>query len=64
MGHGFWIQREPHCRRWRIWRTRVPKWPASNGPYNGGEAASGVREPRRPPPSGGGGHIALDPPPG
>ena len=62
-GTAVWAQREPHCHRWSMWRTRLPKAPAPSDDDQGlGNA--GVREPRRPHPHGGAGTIALDLPDG
>jgi hypothetical protein len=61
-GRGVWIQREPYCHRWQIWRTSAPRALAGEGPPPGGEEATGVREPRRPGPQDRGGRIALEPP--
>jgi hypothetical protein len=60
-GTAIWAQREPHCHRWRVWPTRLPKKPAPFGD-DWGFGATGVREPRRPVPRDGGDSIALDPP--
>jgi hypothetical protein len=62
-GSAVWAQREPHCHRWRLWRTRVPKAPAPSGD-DWGFGTTGVREPRRPQPQGGTGTIALGLPDG
>ncbi len=61
-GRGLWLQREPHCHRWRIWSTRVPRAAAGGGAGGDGQAGGGVREPRRPRPGDHGGQVALDPP--
>jgi hypothetical protein len=58
-GSAVWAQREPQRRRWSVWRTRVPKKPASSGD-DWGFGATGVREPRRPLPGRGGNTVALD----
>jgi hypothetical protein len=62
-GNAVWAQRQPHCHRWSIWRTRTPKAPAPCGD-DWGFGTNGVREPRRPFPQGGAGTIALDMPDG
>jgi hypothetical protein len=62
-GSAVWAQRESHCHRWSVWRTRMPKAPARCGD-DWGLGTTGVREPRRPPPEGGAGTIALDLPDG
>jgi hypothetical protein len=62
-GSAVWAQREPHCHRWSVWHTRLPKAPAPCGD-DGGFGIAGVREPRRPHPQGGAGTIALELPDG
>ena len=58
-GRTVWLQREPHCHRWRAWRTRVPSTlPLLPGGDDGPEG-TGAREPRRPRPSGTAGAVAL-----
>jgi hypothetical protein len=61
-GTALWAQREPHCHRWSVWRTRLPNACAPWGDW--GFGTNGVREPRRPDPQGGTGTIALDTPDG
>jgi hypothetical protein len=58
-GNAVWAQRQPHCHRWSVWRTRVPVGPTTCGD-DWGFGTTGVREPRRPRPQGGEGTIALD----
>jgi hypothetical protein len=60
-GRGVWIQREPHCHRWRVWRMRPSDVPACEGPRGDDDMGAGDREPRRPRPGAGGAQIALDP---
>jgi hypothetical protein len=60
-GAAVWVQREPRCHRWHVWRTRLPDAPAAGGD-DWGFGTTGVRDPRRPLPRGGGDSIALDEP--
>jgi hypothetical protein len=62
-GSAVWAQREPHCHRWSLWRTRTPKVPAPCGD-DWGFGTTAAREPRRPHPRIGGDAIALDIPDG
>jgi hypothetical protein len=62
-GTAVWAQREPHCHRWSVWRTRLPKACAPCGD-DWGFGITGVREPRRPYPQGGAGTVSLDLPDG
>jgi hypothetical protein len=60
-GAAVWVQREPRCHRWHVWRTRLPDALALCGDDRG-FGTTGVREPRRPLPRGGSDSIALDEP--
>jgi len=60
LGRALWVQREPRCHRWSVWRTRRPRGIAGDADDTLGTA--GVREPRRPRPGGDAGVIALPPP--
>jgi hypothetical protein len=62
-GSAVWAQRQPHCHRWSVWRTRTPTAAAPCGD-DWGFGTNGVREPRRPSPQRGAGTIALDVPDG
>jgi hypothetical protein len=62
-GNAVWAQREAHCHRWSLWRTRTPRAPAPCGD-DWGFGTTGDREPRRPHPRIGGDAIALDIPDG
>ena len=59
-GTAVWIQREPICHRWSVWRTRRPNEGIDCGDDQGFGSA-GVREPRRPLPGqlGGAGSVSL-----
>jgi hypothetical protein len=61
LGTSVWLQREPTCHRWHLWRARTPTHPIRCGD-DWGFGAAGGREPRQPRPGGLGGTAALDPP--
>jgi hypothetical protein len=60
LGGAVWVQREPACHRWRVWRTRTPKVAIDCGDIGEGFGPAGVREPRRPLPGGLGGAGLVD----
>ena len=57
VGRAVWVQREPRCHRWRLWRTRAPR--AVGCGDDEGFGPEGVREPRRPMPGGAAGAVGL-----
>jgi hypothetical protein len=57
-GTAVWVQREPVCHRWSMWRTRRAM-SFGCGDFPEGFGSAGVREPRRPRPGGLSGSVGL-----
>jgi hypothetical protein len=61
LGRALWVQREPLCHRWSVWRTD-PATSVGCSDLPPGFGSAGVREPRRPPPGGLSGGVRMTPP--